>query len=371
VSNTPFCRTVVNPLEEPLCEDINRAQSEIDVTIREVLKQLYLVRSAIYPEITCYQYDGFVGRSFKVKGAGDMTVHLTSGIGFITSSTVTSGIGGVGELNDLSMSKPVILNADTDPIVVPAADPANPRWDIVEVRTNMLLTEPTSMNMLNPSSGVFEPGVVNKSLDWSLDDNIGTVIDPAPSTAAIGYKKGIAAAIPVEPTVTPGYTKIAAVYVAALATLVTNAEIIDYRKILAPYGILNVASHVTMPAGSLVVTMNSLFAPHGVVVAAIGIATNPIEVDFYLFAGTPDVSALLPVAIANILIGTVTYTYAVATVSAITVDAALQTALAGANASPQAAISVGQTGYKIAVKSPGSAAAANAYIDLNVIANAY
>lgn len=359
MSNNLFNRTAINTRERPLSSDINRAQSELDRTLRDLMRTICLPRYGIYPEGIGTSPTGFFSGGFAVKPKSpiSMTVTVGAGIGMAYSGTQDSNIGGVTELNDLALWKPIILTADKD-VALDAADGTNPRYDIIEVKTNRLLTEPTSRDVLNVSSGAFEALVVNKSLDWTVDGSYGKVYADDLSTAALSYKVGKTTGA--LPSTTPGYTRIAVIYVSNGVTTIDKDVIRDTRRILFQNMMANIAARVTLPSGALPVTMNTLIAPPDFVVSAVGVASNPAEIALYVFPAGIDTS-VLPVPSVQALIGATFGAQGTdCVVTAITVDSTIQTAVAGANADPQVDIAIGATGWKFRIVSSGSAAANNA-----------
>ena len=263
-----FDRTVINPRERPLSSDINSAQSQLDRTLREVAKSLFTSRVGFgTPDGSGTPPSGFIGDAFKARGRGlaDMSVVLSKGLGFqYLPGDVPSGVSGIGGLDDLSPYKPLELLADAVISGIPNGDPANPRIDIIEVRMNRALGNPLSRDVLDTGTGVFVPTSVNKTLSFTQDGSTGVVTSPAASTAAVSYKVGVAGGVPVEPSVTTGYVKVAAVYVPASATALTRANFIDKRLLLAPYGEMNIGLSFGLPAAAGPAVDLQVTAPPGV-----------------------------------------------------------------------------------------------------------
>jgi hypothetical protein len=163
-----------------------------------------------------------------------MNITIKAGVGFmdVTTDTPTS-INGVVSLDDLSPYKPIVLMADTS-FTVPTAPGTNSRIDIIEVRPNRQATDPQTRVILDTATGAFNPDTVLKTLQNTVDGSVGYTNSPTSGTAAINYKIGVVAATPVEPTVTPGYIKIAAINVGTSVTSIGSLALVDRRAMLFP-----------------------------------------------------------------------------------------------------------------------------------------
>lgn len=282
MANNPFDRTVINPRERPLSQDINQAQSEHDYTLRAFLQQLFSVRNAALID-SSVPTTGFVGDSYKVRVSSPaaLSVQVSAGYGFrYDPSDLPTDIGGALALDDRSAYKPLVLLAPQT-IAVPAADPVNARIDIVEVAQDRRAQDPASRDILDPTTGVFTPNLVNKILAFNQDGR--TSVNGA---AKINYKTGTPAGSPVAPAVTAGYTKIAEVDVPALATAVNLGQIRDLRTILAPNGVRRGAFVYSLATPSTQ-TLLQAFAPPGclVVRGAQNGGAGQIGLDLFVLAG--------------------------------------------------------------------------------------
>lgn len=239
MTSNPFDRTVWNLREKPLSPDWNRALTQGDYALRLLAREMYASRNettipAAQPSSA--PSSGFVGLGVSVQpqATPSMSVVLKAGVGFADVPTdVPTTIGGVVSLDDAFSYKPMVLLSDLT-IAVPAAPISNSRIDLIEVRPNRQFGDPQTRLILDPTSGAFNPNSVNKTLSWTLDGSMAFVNDPAPSTTAVGYKQGAAAASPVAPSVTPGYLPVAYVSVASFTTSITFAQISDQRRLLFP-----------------------------------------------------------------------------------------------------------------------------------------
>lgn len=345
MANYPFNRTIINTRERPLSPDINRAESDADRALRDVLMHIHTPRGAISPDGPGTPPTGFFGEAFKIRPASPASMNLLvkRGIGFLYNVATQADINGIGGLNDLSLWKPAVLNADINPVTLPAA-PSLPdsRIDIIEMRVARQVIDPTSRDVLNPSTGVFEPNLVNKTLSWDYDSGFG-INNNFPyvnSTTPIALKVGNPAPVPSAPPVSTGYVKLAEILVGGGVTSIDADKIIDSRQMLYPQSILNLATLVRSPAPYSAVFMDSLFAPPGVVASALWVAyAANLDFDVYVFAGTP-ISTQVPVVQLGGGAG-----FSLPTL--VTVDSTLQTALAGVNANPAIKVAVGQLGWKI------------------------
>lgn len=299
MANNPFDRAVISVRERPVSSDINQAQSQLDRTLRFFLDQFLIPRAALADERpAAVPISGFFGDAFRVREESPvaMEVLLAAGLGMQSDPSDTpSAIGAIPSVDDLSRYKPLPLLSDVTITGIPVGDAVNDRIDIIEVAFNRRLTDPTSRDVLNPTTGAFDPTVVNKSLAWDLSiSDVGIVAAPSNSVTAIGYKTGQPSGTPAIPSITPGYVKIAEVGVPATATTIISANIKDMRRLLAPGGMRTVAVFARTDIGGGSADLFGLVAPPGVQVAA-SIASGFRNI--YLVAG--DTSADFAVAVAG------------------------------------------------------------------------
>lgn len=284
--NSPFDTRIMNPLEKPVSGDPDLGESQILQTIRYLLWQQLIGRTAnANPAALLSTYAGFYGAGFQVQPViGALEVTVNPGLGFFYNpSDEPTGIGGVTGLNDVAALKPIVLqNALTITGIPPAPSGSNARYDIVEVDYTRYLTDATAVLQLNETSGVFAPATLQKTMSFDADTLFGVVPAASNSTAPISYKYGVAGLSPTVPTVSTGplnsYTKIAEIYVGSGVTSFvptgTNGNIgviNDLRKILLPYNQGDIAFDVTIPSsGTATPVINSVIAPPGVTVVAFG-----------------------------------------------------------------------------------------------------
>lgn len=245
MANNAFDRAVINLRERPLSSDINQAQAQLYRALVEVVD-----RQSLVGVVTGQA--AFFGAGFQVTGVvGAMQVRVGDGLGFFRNDADSAvAIGSVSGVDDRHRLHPLLLAAP-EFINVPAADPANPRIDIVEIRTDRRLENPLSRDTLDAAVGAFTSGLVNKTLAYALDTR--STVNAAGN---LNYKTGTPAAAPVAAATTAGYYRIAEIYVNAAAPNLDrstvagnrNGQIADLRHLLWPSGEAVAAGLVT--AGS-------------------------------------------------------------------------------------------------------------------------
>ncbi len=224
MTNRPYDRTVINPLEKPLADDINQAETNFDHMMR-------FFSAALFRSADGVNVDGFLANGFKVvaKSVPDLSVQVKAGLGFQDQVTTEIAIGGIIGLNDLEKCKPIPLLSDLE-FAVPASPAApNTRIDIIEVRADRLLTDPSARQVFSEGLGQFIPGTVLKTLQWALDERAGFANAPANSTQPLSYKIGVEGNPGAAPVVTGGYIKIAEILVGSDVVLIDDANITDFR----------------------------------------------------------------------------------------------------------------------------------------------
>ena len=284
-------RRLLHALEKPLVDDINSAQTELDRTIRTALRELYAARANFDGRTAIC--DGFTGDSFTVVAdlAGDPnTINILAGSGFQDAPTdISMDIDGALEADDVERYKPLFLAATQSMPIAAAPGAGMERYDIIEVRHNRDITDPTAVSLLNTITGNYAAGLANKTITWDLYGLTGTVASPAASTTPISVKQGIPQAIGTglaagEPTTTVGYIKIATVRREGMLP-VTNQDIIDWRPMLFSSGLLDVSFYALVQTTATSVTPQDIHiaAPAGVRVAINKFSDKRVVV--YIFAG--------------------------------------------------------------------------------------
>ena len=292
MSDKAFDRTITNERERPLSSDQNQALSQQDRVLRDMLQELCAPRFSTGIDLATTPTSGFIGDGFKVRAESpaSMNVTVANGFGFLyNAGDVPAAIGGVVGLDDRSSYKPVYLSANEVIAVDAAPGAGNNRIDIIEVNYYRRAENLLSRAVLNVGTGVFAPLNIYKTLSFLLDGHSGRVVTPNPSTAAIGYKVGTAAAAggEVAPATTAGYTKIAEIHVVGgVANIAANA-VADYRRMLYAGGIGRASArwiqHVAaVPSGF------QLSAPPGVLLTVQ--ATSAFGGYIHLFTGAQPAS---------------------------------------------------------------------------------
>lgn len=251
MSGKPFDQTVFNTLEKPASSDWNAVGDNDSQTLRFLLAMLLAQRSTA-SDPAALLTSGFIGAGFYVQAPyGDMTVKINTGIGVYNNpadepTNITAGPAGITGVTDLQPLKPLVL---TQPKVVAInpADSSHPRWDLIEVRYNRVLTDYDNKFILNPSTGQFEPASVPKTLSWALDD----VAQASDASTAINYKPGTPAASPTKPTPTSGYLPLCYIYVDTGATSLSGQGIIaDMRQVVDLSGVIPFSAMANCDGGT-------------------------------------------------------------------------------------------------------------------------
>ena len=320
MANQVFDRVIINPRERPLSNDINQGTSQMDRTIRSLLETIYLGRQDLVTDSPADPLTGFFGAGFKVR-AGNLgrSVTVSPGSGFFfDAGDLVQGIDRIVGVDDLSRWKPLTL-IDSFTFQVPEI-PGLDRVDIVEVKINRRVGDPSDRDVLNPATGLFEPGLVNKTLAWDLDGSTGDVVEPALSTASLSYKVGIAGAG--TPATTPGYVKIADLILPSGIATVTRSHLSDLRRMLHP----NQVGHASLSwfVDTSIVDLPIVDATH-MPPGVEPVVTNPVGDGsrVFLFVGQP-AFAQSPVAVGDVSQGGSGLDWAVVSQSISTVDAGIQ-----------------------------------------------
>lgn len=248
MSNKPFDRNISNLREKLISGDFNLMQSYSDLAVREHLLRVYSPRVSISSDVLDTSYDArFASDGFKVRPTTPtgLSVTVSAGLGFIADATDSqTNIDSVSGLNDTNALKPVVL-AEAQEFIVPPNAGVFARVDIIEVEYNKDRTDSESRDVLNQTTGAFVPSAVDKTFSWALDGLGGNVVFPALSSQPLSYKAGPGTGL--TPITTPGYTKIAEVYVAPGATSIEQENISDFRKLLCPAGYAVVSATIELP----------------------------------------------------------------------------------------------------------------------------
>lgn len=353
MASNAFDRVVINARERPVSTDINQLQSQIDRTLRVTLEEMFRTRLSDTDDSGAPSASGFLGEALKPRPSSpaSMNIRLPKGLGFFYNITDTpTAIGGVTNLDDLSYWKPISIPADLT-VPVPTADPTNPRYDIIEVRTNRLLTDSTSRDVFNVSTGIFDPTAVSKTLSTVIAAGDVTV----DGTGAVNLRTGAPNASPTVPATDSGYTKIAEILVGTGVTTLDADVIKDLRMMIWPGSQAQISTtFVAKGSGaSLLPTSLQVVSPPGIQICAVGNNLTGQTVDVFMIIGgmaatmrkTYTVSAqtyLSPGCVRAYFAGA----------SPVAVDSIIQAAMANAAiASPVTKVAIGQVVYWTQLKS--------------------
>lgn len=285
MANNPQDRTILNPLERPLADDLNQAQSQLDRTIRsmayaESLRRTSSAGDGHFGVVN----EGFINDGFRVYPFAGMQVAVNAGIGFKWDPTdVPGAIDGIVGLSDLSPYKPMQLVLPALFTVPAAPGPGLSRFDIIEAKVYRRRENPLSRDVLDPATGAFTPSLINKTLAFTHDGQTGTVVSPAVSAAALSYKVGIAGAPGAVPATTAGYTRLAIIYVPTGTVAMTEGTIRDTRKLVSPGGSVTVGAMWDFKNGALPPANVTFVAPPGVRCAVVHPAAFNHVIELYFF----------------------------------------------------------------------------------------
>lgn len=239
MSNQPFDLEVIQPRERPLSSDIDLISSYGAAALKELMSQLGASQSGPMVPPGCA---GFLGTGFQPAFGTGLTITLQPGLGFINNGNPVFGVGGIAGLNDLGNYRTLSLTA-LETITVPAANPANGRYDIIEVSNAALLTDTTSRDVLDTTTGIFVPSPLAKTLTFNCNGR-----STVNGTGPINYKTGTPAGSPTPPNADPGYVIIGQVYVPAAASSLNNGSVTDFRRLIYPGGNFQVQSQFYVDA---------------------------------------------------------------------------------------------------------------------------
>jgi len=188
-------RVKYNEGELVVTEDQKDAQS-----IHEQFLYDYILRRMLGDPATAVFFD----TDCAVSAAGGMDVEIGTGRGFQYVSSEADA--------DEPKFKPIYVAA-AQSITVDAADPGDPRIDIVCIKAARDDADSESRYIKDGGGSITTQNVYKRdvvSFDYS-------------------YVAGVAAGAPAEPAVPAGYVKIASIYVGAGVTAITDADITDAR----------------------------------------------------------------------------------------------------------------------------------------------
>ena len=357
MADKPFDREVINQRERPLSSDINTGWSYGDQSMRFVSDVIAQYRAGTLGDPSALTpLTGFVNDGFRVVASAPagMSVVVSAGLGYKVDATdnesdIGSGLTpGILGLDDNQRMHPLPLSS-AQTIVVPAADAVNPRIDIVEVKLDRRLEDPTSRQILDPATGLFSAASVNKTLAFDLAGRTGVNTTGGNSTTGIAYKTGTPAGAPVAAAVSTGYVKIAEVLVDAGVASVALNKIKDLRPPMWPHACAPFSLTFNM-TNAPACTGASGALPPGINVGLVPGATQGAGSAFFMVHDHTKVSLLC----AQVWVAGTTVTMLPATstffgklnVLQNTVAGAVQTALGAAT--PSVTVALGQPYHEIA-----------------------
>lgn len=271
----PTSIRIINPLEAPSQADLMLAETQLQTSRLQLID--FLTRANLRGYLlTGQQLGGFLGDSLSLQPTGSPSnqIVIGAGLGLLQNPSPQQNVSGlvggnpvpVPGLDDtypwspVSLSTPITVN-------VPAADPTNPRIDLIEVKVSRTVTDQSQVLFLtNPQVGQGVPVPATKTLTWDVGA-AGGVGNSA--GAPIVYKTGTPGGSPVAPSIDVGYVALGYVRVAAAATSFDWDSLIDARNLLFPNGMASVSLLADVPSGSTQdVQLVGITAPPGVRVMA-------------------------------------------------------------------------------------------------------
>lgn len=281
MANAPFDMVIINPLEGGVADDVDRLQSQLRRTLLDMLVAMQRKRTSLTDPTGTNPPSGFFGDGFRVIQGVGMDVKLRPGIGLIyDSSNAVASLNSVTGLDDLSNYRALVLLSELTFTGVPNGDGANPRIDIVEVKSPRRVTDPTSRLVLDPTTYTESAQLVNKTVTWTADGQ-----QTVNGVGYVNYKTGVAAGAPVAPAVTAGYTKIAEIWVPALDAAITQNQIVDLRSTLSPNASV-CSARVILFGGGAPPQVFRVNAPPGWILAADIDAFADYKFELHLIAGS-------------------------------------------------------------------------------------
>jgi hypothetical protein len=244
MANQNFDTVIVNPLERPVSQDLDAAQSELNRTLRDVLVPVLGFGT------TAIAADGFLAAGFRPTEdlSVGLGVVLKAGTGFQFTSdsqvNIDAGAGAVSGLNDLSRYKPLVLSADKKVLCAPAPAAGLCRRDLIQVRWDRSYANEIR-DVLNTSTYVFTGQSIPKTMTFDLSSVSPEIVAVgSTATAAIAVKTGQTVAYSTEdsflsapiPAADAGYITVAVLNVGPAAGSISANRIVDNRTLLLPSG---------------------------------------------------------------------------------------------------------------------------------------
>lgn len=207
-------RVLISTRERAVSNDIVRAQDLFGQDMMEIIRGISgLVTDPDTASIEDRKVV-FQGLAPTPGGAG-LSVDVTPGIGAIQAN---AGVPAA----DLSAYELVRRRDSNINLVLAAADPVNPRFDLIEVEAADDLTESQNRDIFDPATNTFNPALVEKIRRAGSSFTVTT---------------GVVAANPVVPAFSATATDrmpVGIIRVPALAAAIVDSDIIDLRPLYNP-----------------------------------------------------------------------------------------------------------------------------------------
>lgn len=266
MADKAFDRNLIVVRERPLSSDVNALASALHRGQLTLASQLlaYFHQNHHDP-LSMLRNMGFIGQGFQpwVDTFGDGFFKLKAGFGLQINATTHASIGGALRASDVGIWKLLA----TDGITIsgmPAADTLDTRVDLLEVRYNIATLDPSSRDVLDPITGAFLPGLVDKTASYFTEAAGAMTVNGA---GALNLKTGVLAPNPVAPAVSSGYMPIAQILrPAGSGTTITEDLVCDVRDMLALQGAQHFAFTLVLTGGNaapLTFTVQDAVVPPG------------------------------------------------------------------------------------------------------------
>lgn len=188
-------RIIYNTRERALSTDLNDTTNLIHRGLMQALKAVLGERSGVV--------EGF---ETTIVGVG-LDVTVSPGIALLNTG------GSTADDSDFTW-----IELDTaDTVTLPAADGANPRWDVIEIEENDAVVLSTPRDIFDPSTGTFTPQAVTKRRG---------------SSPTISVRSGTPAATPLLPAGIAGRIPLAYIRVPAAAANLVTTDFVRCRPLV-------------------------------------------------------------------------------------------------------------------------------------------
>lgn len=226
MADKPFDRTIINVRERPSSSDVNGGISALQRGVITWLAEHFMRRpeNQFDPAAAAMSFqDGFFGQAYMpFVDAG--AFKLKPGFAIQFSATQQTSLNGASRVDDLSSFK--LLATEGMTLTPPMADPFQARVDLLEVRFNHAIGDPSSRDIMDPVTGAFLPNLVNKTVSH-LTESGNITINGA---GVLNWKTGTPGDGDNCPALSAGYLPVAQVYRPANSgTTITEQDPCDIR----------------------------------------------------------------------------------------------------------------------------------------------